>query len=104
MVVIQYINKRPGFIDLATEYAGDECHISFITRMEVLAFPGISAAEKERALRFMQSVLVIPNDDEIESAAIEIRRKYRPRLPDAIVSRYSPGLWCVSGYRGQPPV
>ncbi|GHV81234.1 hypothetical protein AGMMS49944_30250 [Spirochaetia bacterium] len=85
-VVIKYINRKPGFIDLATEYADDECHISFITRIEVLAFPGISAAEKERAVRFMQSVLIIPIDDEIEATAIEVRRKYRPKLPDAIIA------------------
>jgi predicted nucleic acid-binding protein len=86
MVVIKYINKKPGFIDIGTAYAEDEWLISFITRMEVLAFPGISAAERERALAFLQDVLIIPNNDEIEAAAIEIRRKYRPKLPDAIVA------------------
>jgi predicted nucleic acid-binding protein len=86
MVVIKYINKLPGFIDLDTEYAGDKWLISFITRMEVLAFPGISAAEKERALTFLQDVSIIPINEQIEAAAIEVRRKYRPKLPDAVIA------------------
>ncbi|GHV74922.1 hypothetical protein AGMMS49940_22240 [Spirochaetia bacterium] len=77
-VVIRYINKKPGFVDIETKYAGDKRHISFISRMEVLGFPHISAAEKERALEFLQTVLIIPFNDEIEATAIEIRRRYNP--------------------------
>jgi predicted nucleic acid-binding protein len=85
MVVIKYINKLPGFIDLDTRFAGRHWIISFITRMEVLAFPGISATEKERALTFLQAVSIISINKEIEVTAIEIRRKYRPKLPDALI-------------------
>ncbi|GHV81368.1 hypothetical protein AGMMS49944_31590 [Spirochaetia bacterium] len=71
-VVIKYINKLPGFIDLDTRFAGRRWLISFITRMEILAFPGISAAEKERALAFLQSVSVISITKAIEAEAGDI--------------------------------
>lgn len=86
MVVIKYINRKPGFIDLPTEYAGYKRQISFITRMEVLAYPGISPAEKAQALTFLHDVHILPIDDDIIDAAIEIRRKYRSKLPDSIVA------------------
>jgi predicted nucleic acid-binding protein len=85
-VIIKYVNKKPGFIDFETQYAGDEWFISIVTKMELLAFPGIDTAEKERTLRFLQIVTVIPLIETVEAKAVEIRRKYRPKLPDAIIA------------------
>ncbi|GHV81161.1 hypothetical protein AGMMS49944_29520 [Spirochaetia bacterium] len=85
-VVIKYINKKPGFIDIKTQYTGEQRHISVITKMEVLGFPGISAAEKELALEFLQTVRIIPLTEKVEAEAIEVRRKYRPKLPDAVIA------------------
>jgi predicted nucleic acid-binding protein len=85
-VIIKYVNKKPGFIDLDTRFAGDDWHISIVTKLELLAFPGIDAAEKERTLRFLQIVSIVPLMEKAEADIIKIRRKYRPKLPDAIIA------------------
>jgi predicted nucleic acid-binding protein len=85
-VIIKYINKLPGFIDIAARFAENERFISVVTKMELLAFPALSAAEKDRIMRFLQTVIVVPLTEAIEDAAIEIRRVFRPKLPDAIIA------------------
>ncbi|GHV10496.1 hypothetical protein FACS189491_00030 [Spirochaetia bacterium] len=85
-VIIKFINKEPGFLDLDTRFAGDSRFISIVTKMELLAFPGISADEKKRTLAFLETVLIIPLTATVEAEAIEVRRKFRVKLPDAIVA------------------
>jgi predicted nucleic acid-binding protein len=82
-VVIKYINKAPGFIDIKARFVEDEWLISIVTKMEVLGFPGMSAAEKNRAFAFLQNVSIIPLTEAVEAEAIEVRRKFNPKLPDA---------------------
>jgi predicted nucleic acid-binding protein len=85
-VLIKYINKLPGFIDVATRFAENERFISVVTKMELLAFPALSATERNRIMRFLQTVFVVPLTENIEADAIEIRRIFRPKLPDAIIA------------------
>jgi predicted nucleic acid-binding protein len=85
-VIIKYINKLPGFIDIATRFAENERFISVVTKMELLAFPALGVAEKDRIMQFLQTVIIVPLTEAIEDAAIEIRRVFRPKLPDAIIA------------------
>jgi predicted nucleic acid-binding protein len=85
-VIIKYINKLPGFIDLDTQFTGDQQFISVVTKMELLAFPILSVAEKDRIMQFLQTVIIVPLTEAIEDTAIEIRRVFRPKLPDAIIA------------------
>lgn len=63
-----------------------ECAYSTITRMELLGFYGITAAE-ERAiddlLKWMVHLSLTPT---IENTTIQIRRQHRIKLPDAIIA------------------
>jgi predicted nucleic acid-binding protein len=85
-VLIKYINKLPGFIDLDTQFAGDQQFISVVTKMELLAFPALSATERELIVQFLKTIIVVPLTEAIEAEAIEIRRAFRPKLPDAIIA------------------
>jgi predicted nucleic acid-binding protein len=85
-VLIKYINKLPGFIDIKTRFAENERYISIVTRMELLAFPALSATERDQIMQFLQTVIVVPLTENIEADAIEIRRVFRPKLPDAIIA------------------
>jgi predicted nucleic acid-binding protein len=85
-VLIKYINKLPGFIDIDTLFTGEQQFVSVVTRMELLAFPALTVTERERIMRFLQTVFIVPLTERVETDAIEIRRAFRPKLPDAIIA------------------
>ena len=69
------------------EFAGTNRFISVVTRIELYAFPHITPAGKKEIDDFLQAgVTVIPLNDEVEQKAIEVRRKFNPKLPDAVVA------------------
>lgn len=83
--VIDYLNnKLPGKANelIDTIYS----KISVITRMELLAWPG---ADKEQILvlnEFINTSRVFASEEPIILEAIDIRKDYRIKLPDAIIA------------------
>ncbi len=63
-----------------------ECFYSVVTRMELLGYPGITDGEesfiKEKLNHFTHCTLT----SEIENRVIELRRKRKIKLPDAIIA------------------
>lgn len=60
--------------------------ISFITRMELLSKPGITAAELKRVEAFVNEWPMVELDRSIMDRAIRIRRAHRFKIPDAIIA------------------
>lgn len=60
--------------------------ISQITRMELLGFPGLEAAEEQATRAFLGACRVILLDEHIEQEAIRLRRAGLLKLPDAIIA------------------
>ncbi len=63
-----------------------EIYLSVITEMEMLGYPSISEAEKKRIKTFMLDCKVIDLNPAIKEHAIELRRQYNLKLPDAIIA------------------
>ena len=61
-----------------------EFHISFITEMESLCYE-MPAGEEERIREFLKSIEIIELNTAIKLKAIDIRKMYRVKLPDAII-------------------
>jgi len=58
--------------------------ISSITWMEVMV--GASSSDEEALLRdFLNRFVVLPVNMDVSERAVELRRQYRMRLPDAII-------------------
>ena len=74
-----------SFFDRARR-EGASFSVSVVTRMELLAFPGISKTEEARVREFLSLVGVLPLDRATEDLAIALRRRCRFKLPDAIVA------------------
>ncbi|HNZ39398.1 MAG TPA: type II toxin-antitoxin system VapC family toxin [Candidatus Latescibacteria bacterium] len=62
-----------------------DCRVSVITEIEVLSYPSLSADEAAVAREFLQCVGVEALSSEVKDATIELRRKHKLRVPDAIV-------------------
>lgn len=63
-----------------------EFYISFITELEVLSYPSIEAEEENNLRELLSEMPIIDIDREIKDRAIEFRKKYNLRLPDAIIA------------------
>ena len=59
--------------------------VSQITRMELLGFPNITQDEIKIIQEFLMGVDVFALTDEVADETIELRRKTRLKLPDAII-------------------
>lgn len=60
--------------------------ISFITEIELLSFHGFSTQELLKVKNFLNQLHVIDLTAEIKQTAIELRRKHRLKIPDALIS------------------
>ena len=53
--------------------------------MELLSYPKLKKAEEQAIRRFLKDIDIIDLNLEIKSTAVALRRRYRLRLPDAII-------------------
>lgn len=59
--------------------------VSQITRMELLGFPNITHDEEIIIKQFLDQTIIFALTDEIADKVIELRKKTRLKLPDAII-------------------
>ena len=78
LITILYF--RPEFFKI------NEVFISSITRIEPLSYPDQSLLEEQELNQLLSIFSIIPITPEIENIAIQLRKKYRLKLPDAIIS------------------
>jgi predicted nucleic acid-binding protein len=63
-----------------------EAQISVISRMELLVWPNASLQQLTILTLFVNASFVFNLDEPIILKAIEVRKKYRLKLPDAIIA------------------
>lgn len=63
-----------------------EYFISTINRIELLSYPDITVAEEQRINLFLQGSNELLIDEPTIIESIKIRRKYKLKLPDAVVA------------------
>ena len=63
-----------------------ECGYSAISRMELLGFPSITREEETIIREKLSRLVYIPLTGTIEDVVIDLRRKRRIKLPDAIIA------------------
>jgi predicted nucleic acid-binding protein len=88
-VIIKFLGREPGFVDLDTKFLGEERFISVITRMEVLGYSKLTPEDESHLKEFLSNVSVLPITEGIENVTIEIRRRKLLKLPDAIIAATS---------------
>ncbi|NJQ96964.1 MAG: type II toxin-antitoxin system VapC family toxin [Hydrococcus sp. CSU_1_8] len=62
-----------------------EFYLSVISEIELLSYPAISEAERLKVQQFLSQVVVIGIDETVKNHTIALRKKYRLKLPDAMV-------------------
>ena len=89
---IDYIADTNALIYLL---AGDDCMIpylkskigvSIISVMEILSFPEITENEEKTIRGLLEQCEILQIDDETKEKAIQIRKTFKIKLPDAIIA------------------
>ena len=60
--------------------------ISFITELGLLSYSAISKSDEEKIKKFLKEIPIINIDQNIKNKTIEFRKKYKLKLPDAIIA------------------
>ena len=75
-----------GEKEIAEMLQGKEVMISFITELELLSFPNITRSERKVIGELIDDCQVIDVNEEIKSMAVELRKAYKLKLPDALIA------------------
>jgi len=59
--------------------------VSFVTELELLSFPTISETEERVIQSFLNKVNVIGFSEKLKTATIDLRKKHKLKLPDALI-------------------
>jgi predicted nucleic acid-binding protein len=70
---------------LAELLDGKQFYLSFITQLELLAFAGISRKDQKIIEELLSQCVIIDINTEIKLKVIDIRKKYKIKIPDSIV-------------------
>jgi tRNA(fMet)-specific endonuclease VapC len=84
--VIALLSGNPEVAQLVR--GADWLGISIITQLEFLAFAGLSQDDRDLFIEFAERVKIVglvASNTELLNQAIELRLRYRLKLPDAIV-------------------
>ena len=73
-------------IDKTEEILKTSFNISIITKIEFLGWENHTEEGFKKARQFISSARVIILADEIANLAIDVRRKYKIKLPDAVIA------------------
>lgn len=76
---------KPG-MELLNEIVDDDPYISVITKIEVLGFNFRTEEEQDITETFIEGTTVLVIDDEIVEKTINLRKKIKIALPDAIIA------------------
>lgn len=71
---------------LGNAVEGAQLHVSFVTEIELFIFPGIAPEDNVHVSRLLADCSIEGMNAGIKRATISLRRKYKFKLPDAIIA------------------
>lgn len=87
-IAIGYIGKQlDGYLmDRLDPIFNNRYHFSVINKIELLGYPNMNKIEEEKFNLLIDHSVIHPIDNKTIEKTIEIRKKYRIKLPDAIIA------------------
>ena len=64
---------------------GKEVYISFITELELLSYDNTTSEDLSKIKTFLNECIIIDVNSEIKIISIDIRKKYKLKIPDTII-------------------
>lgn len=87
-IAIGYVGNRLDvhLMDKLDTIFNSQYHISVINKIELLGYPNLNKNEEDKFNLFIEHSILHPIDKKTIEKTIEIRKKYRIKLPDAIIA------------------
>ncbi len=82
-ILLYFLKGDPEVIEMLSDKMPV---ISFISELELLAYPNLNPASEKIIKGFLNSCLIIDLTPEIKALTIEFRKKSKLKLPDAIIA------------------
>ena len=80
------INLFNGVTEVQELITDRNLFVSIISEIEVLSFPNITTTEKALLKKFLSECYLVDIEPAIKEITIEIRSKFKTKLPDAVIS------------------
>ncbi len=86
--LIYYFKGEEKVIDLIQDLIINRTpiFISIVTKVEILAYPEITPGEERTFLEMMKNMILIEFDDQLTDFVVDLRKKHKIKLPDAIIA------------------
>ena len=81
-ILLYYLKGNHEVVELI---ADKDLTISFITELELLSFPKLTTEGENQIKGLLYNCTIVDLKQEIKELTIELRRKYRLKLPDSII-------------------
>ncbi len=87
-IAIGYIGNRLSVqsMDKLDDLFNSQYHLSVINKIELLGYPNLEKIEEEKFNLFINHSIIHQIDNKTIEKTIEIRKKHRIKLPDAIIA------------------
>lgn len=81
-IILYLLNGDKTLVNLLNNQT---IYISFITELELLAYPGITVKDQIKIREFLSSCIIVDIDDRIKKEVVLIKKKHKLKLPDSII-------------------
>ena len=86
--ILYYLKKHKNLSDffISIIQGSEPVSLSVVNKIELLSYSGLQEEDEKQIKEFIQDFKMRELDDEIVDKTIEVRRKYKLKLPDAIIT------------------
>ena len=82
-ILLYFLKGNEEVVELISD---KDLTISFITELELLSFPKLTTETENQIKELLRNCTIAELKQDIKELTIEVRRKHRLKLPDAIIA------------------
>jgi predicted nucleic acid-binding protein len=82
-ILLYFLKGEKEIVEIISE---NEIVISFINELELLSFPNLTYGSEDSIKGILKNCQIININEEIKLLTVELRRKYKLKLPDSIIA------------------
>jgi len=86
--ILYYLKKHKNLSDffISIIQGSEPVSLSVVNKIELLSYSGLQEEDEKQIKEFIQDFKMRELDDEIVEKTIEVRKKHKLKLPDAIIA------------------